>query len=88
MSRINLSVFDQHMHHAGLSTRGPVCEATIVIVEDEPLWSDAIEVLCSFLEVRLSRISSDIDLAPGTCVISAPWPCWPTWKLLVRTERM
>ncbi len=64
MSRIDLRVFAQHMHRVGVSTRAPVREATVVIVEDEPLWSEAIEELCSFLDVQLARVSSTSDLAP------------------------
>lgn len=64
MSRIDLRVFDQHVHHAGLSTRAPACEAAIVIVDDDALWSEAIEELCAFLEVRLTRVSSRVDLVP------------------------
>jgi len=64
MSRINLRVFDQRPQHAGLSTRAPVREATVVVVEDEPLWSEAIGELCAFLEVRLARVSSHLDLGP------------------------
>jgi len=64
MSRINLRVFDQRPQHAGLSTRAPVREATVVVVEDETLWSEAIGELCAFLEVRLARVSSHLDLGP------------------------
>ncbi len=64
MSQIDVRAFDQRLYVAGLSTRTPVCEATVVIVEDEPLWSEAIDELCAFLEVRLARVASSIDLAP------------------------
>ena len=62
MSRIDLRAFDQHLQHAGLSTRGPIREATVVVVEDEPLWSEAIRELCAFLEVRLACVPSRVDL--------------------------
>jgi DNA-binding NtrC family response regulator len=35
-----------------------------LIVEDEPLWSETIEELCSFLDIGLARVSSTSDLAP------------------------
>jgi ActR/RegA family two-component response regulator len=63
MSRIDFRVFDPHMHRAGVSTRAPVRDATTVLVEDEPLWSEAIEDLCAFLEVQLARVSSTSDIA-------------------------
>ncbi len=64
MSRMDLRVFGQHIHRAGVSTRAPVREATVVLVDDEPLWSEAIEALCSFLEIELARVPSTADLAP------------------------
>ena len=64
MSQIDRRTLDRHMHHAGVSTRAPVREAVVLLVEDEPLWSEAIEELCSFLEVQLARVASTSDLAP------------------------
>jgi CheY-like chemotaxis protein len=71
MSRIDLKIYDQRLQDAGFSTRAPVREATVVVVEDEPLWSEAIGELCALLEVRLTRVSSHSDLGP---VLRDHWP--------------
>jgi hypothetical protein len=63
MSRIDSRIFTQRLDRAGVSTWAPVREATVVVVEDAPLWSQSIEELCAFLEVRLARVSAEDDLA-------------------------
>lgn len=63
MSRIDSRVFAQRMDRAGVSTRAPIREATVVVVEDDPLWSQGIEELCAFLEVRVASVSGEDDLA-------------------------
>ncbi len=64
MSQIDSRMLAQHADRSGVSTRAPIREATVVVVEDEPLWSLAILELCAFLDVRLTCISSEEDLAP------------------------
>lgn len=64
MSSIDSRISDQRLDRPGISTRAPVREATVVVVEDRSQWSHAIEELCAFLEVRLARVSGEDDLAP------------------------
>ncbi len=64
MSRIDRGIFAHPLTRAGISSRAPVREATVVVVEDEPRWSQAIEELCAFLGVRLAKLSDKDDLAP------------------------
>ena len=64
MSRIDSRMIAHHADRPGISTRAPSREATVVVVEDEPLWSLAVVELCAFLDVRLTCISSEEDLAP------------------------
>lgn len=64
MSRIDSRMLAHHTDRSGISKRAPIREAAVVVVEDEPLWSLAVVELCAFLEVRLTCISSEDDLAP------------------------
>lgn len=63
MSRIETRILAQPISRAGVSTRASLREAAVVVVEDAPLWSQSIEELCSFLEVRVMRVSSEDNLA-------------------------
>jgi hypothetical protein len=64
MSRIDSRIVTQSLARAEISTPAPVREATVVVVEGEPRWSNAVEELCAFLEVRLARVSDSADLGP------------------------
>lgn len=64
MSRIDSRIVAQRPDRAGVSTRAPVREATVVVVEDEPHWSRAIQELCAYLDVRLALVSGETSLAP------------------------
>ncbi|MEO8716542.1 MAG: hypothetical protein ABI369_16175 [Acetobacteraceae bacterium] len=64
MSRIDSRIIAQRLDRADVSTRALVREATVVVVEDEPRWSRAIEELCAFLDVRVALVSGEANLAP------------------------
>ncbi len=64
MSRIDSSIFPDGTDRTTVSMRGSVRAPTVVVVEDAPRWSQSMEELCAFLEVRLVWLPSEGDLAP------------------------
>ena len=64
MSRIDTRGFAESLGLQTITTRAPVREPVVIVVEDAPRWSRSIEELCEFLEVRLVWLSTEADLAP------------------------
>lgn len=62
MSRIEKKFVAQYAGRTPASLRVPSCEAALVVVEADPAWSAAIEELCSFLGVELTRVKGTDDL--------------------------
>jgi CheY-like chemotaxis protein len=61
MSRLQAKMrvrFAQQDAHYRTQLREPV----ILIVEDKPVWSEAVSELCAFLEVHVERVATDADL--------------------------
>ncbi|HET6183234.1 MAG TPA: hypothetical protein VFA03_06520 [Acetobacteraceae bacterium] len=61
MSRIGTTV-RQKLSAENRRFRTAVREPMIFVIEDSPIWAEAMEQLCDYLDVRLTRITPDCDL--------------------------